>query len=364
MKLKLSLLLAISTCLTLPAYSSADETEAKAPTQRVKRRIQLSRDGEKDYGPQANHEGLKDDLPQRPKRRIQLSHDGEQDYGESQRLLLNENDSDYGQPHSLEKDSNKVKRRRVETTKEEKEDSDSSSSLSSSPSSNDNEGVIDPGNSIQKFAKAVLEKDMTAQELKHRFRLTDGSLRAYLSQARRLRLLSHEDTLHLDSRVEKSYYTEVKLEEIASAIKEKKPLKYILQTFEFPNKKELNKMITKCYTRNMLESKDVQYLKSEKTVIGRPGDTKAKILHFLKKRCKSQPTKTLQDLNDEFNESPFKTIRNIKFDTFRQHINELESQGKLAPTMKDFVNDCRHRPRGREVRTVRRAFGTSQQVFK
>lgn len=87
--------------------------------------------------------------------------------------------------------------------------------------------------------------------------------------------------------------------------------------------------------REQLESKDVKYLKLEKTVIARRGDTKSKIHDFLIERSKGQPTANKKALLEEFNNAGI-LPRPINRQTFGEHVENMD----LPEEVRNFINLC------------------------
>lgn len=219
---------------------------------------------------------------------------------------------------------------------------------------------FNPNNRIYaQIAESVLSMEYTREELEVLFNLSPDSFTGYLSRAIILGFLTHEDTRYLDNR---QFYFQV-----AEAIKIKTPLNTILESFNIKNKPRLNRIISKLYEKELLRSDQTQYLKANKTVIGKNGETKDKILKFLEFSHTGPETETIIELANHFNNSVFKLSRPITPSTFSEHVKELTEQGKLSQGIMDFYERCKnkhHNVNGlpfRDVKT-RRAFGTSQQV--
>lgn len=219
----------------------------------------------------------------------------------------------------------------------------SSDSDSSSDYSSDSEGN-DKKESKKKILLKLMNSGVTDKKiLRRKSGLPRESFNTYLHSFRQKNLISSDYNKKFidDNLLWKS---------VANQIKNKRNINDILRFCNFKVKAQeqklrLNTIINKCYKNKLLKPKDALYLKAEAVVIGRRGNTKEKILAFLKERSNGSPTKSVIKLLEEFNKSPQKQDRRISRSTFYDHVSEMmQPQNRYYSRMKPFIrfyNSCK-----------------------
>lgn len=144
--------------------------------------------------------------------------------------------------------------------------------------------------------------------------------------------------------------------EIAGLVKAKKTEQEILdycyangdsypgeRTDHYLSRGYLTGLLQSLYNKGLLNPSDTAYLKLEGTVVARRGETKKRIIEFLKERSEKEPTKTRKKLAEEFNEwvCPRYNVRAITTETFVDHVNELIGKNMLSEPQVGFFYSCK-----------------------
>lgn len=197
-----------------------------------------------------------------------------------------------------------------------------------------------------RIAKYVKDNHPSVKTIARHFNITIVAVYSAMHDARKAGMLTLEDTDYL--RDEKTYQAK-----ITQAVRRKASLNTIYaicRTYgsewvdnpsESDKKLRLNRIFGVLYQQGKLETKDTNYLKRPKTVIGRRGDTKERIKRFLTDRSSRAPTSTLQALTDEFNASRFSAQRPILRITFTDHVREMVKRKTLSKKLEKFFDQCK-----------------------
>jgi hypothetical protein len=217
-----------------------------------------------------------------------------------------------------------------------------------------------PNQAIQAFANLV-KSDVcaTREDLITQSGYAVTSIDTMISKAVKEGYLTEEDTLRYNNIHLLTFHT--KLAELVKQKKTKQELLAFCKKNENKNQQKSDKylsqrylmgIVAKLYRDGLLTSEDTAYLKDEKTVIARNGQTKDRIVAFLTTRALRPAPDSIKSLLIEYNQyaESVGQIRDITDSTFRQHIKELNDQERLTPAQFNFFESCKSLPGAPKIR--------------
>jgi hypothetical protein len=187
---------------------------------------------------------------------------------------------------------------------------------------------------VRHMADLILQ-EVSKEDILDILDIVESTFRTYVHHALQAKMINHDDLLYLRENL--------MVIPVARAIKAQEPLDQILHNNNLENKALLNRVISRTYKVGALSPEDTFYLKSDKSVIHKRGETKQKIIAFLTEVSAGSATATVSELCAQFNESRHACIRPIEHSTFREHVKELTNSGQLSAELLDFYERCKNK---------------------